>query len=946
MSCADRDALLTACTCCDGLERLTPVELFNRPGLPALAYRVGTHGRFKGSMLAGISTRPALVELTARRDDDLTIALVDGWAAVLDVLSFYQERIANEGFLRTAVERLSLRELARAIGYELAPGVAASTWLAFTLDDSPGSPPRVTIPAGTRAQSTPGQDELPQAFETGEEIVGRARWNALRPRRSRPQLFSRDSRRFYLQGTTTGVTKGDWLLLRAGEKADPADPGEIGSVVLRVRRVETDDARDHTVVDTVSDGDGETGEDPGELLREELATLTGFTFAQAPVEVFTAVGRFTADTARQLAGSYSFSSAEVQILEINYGLAPGSFGDLVNAQTLGPEPPAEAGLFALRQRSAVFGHNAQRWKTLPAAWRPRTGIAPGNLPIGFSKPFPVDWEAHPPAITEDSRHREYKEIYGEAEDVILLERKIDEIVPDSWLVLKGSGSVKKEATFRVAGADEVSRADFGLSGKVTRLTLSAGKGDEIGAFKLRDTEVLAASEALALAEEPIDDDVPAADDAGRNEVELDRMLVHQLDVGRVLALTGERADVEEEGVRSNEMVVVSRVESAAGVTRLTFESPLEHRYRRDTVTLNANVAPATHGETRRETLGSGDAGTPFQSFALRHAPLTHVASEVAPSGAESTLELRVNGLRWHRAPDFFRLGPEDRGYVLRSSDDGGTRVLFGDGERGARPPSGVENVTAVYRTGIGLAGEVAAQRVNLLATRPLGVREVTNPVAATGAEDPETRDQARRNAPQTVRTLDRIVSLSDFEDFARTYAGIGKARADRVWDGERRLVYVTLAGAGGDPADGDLIARLRGAMDAARDPFQPLALGPFRRRQFELRARLELDPDVSEAAVLAEVEARLRASFRFEARDFGQSVARSDVITLMQETPGVEAVDLDAFDFSPTASMEPTLAERLDALPAALAGGAGTAEILGAELLTLAPGPVDLEVIR
>ena len=105
------------------------------------------------------------------------------------MLTFYQERIANEGYLRTATERRSLLELARAIGYELRPGVAAATWLAFTLDDSPGSPRQVTIAAGTRAQSLPTKSELPQSFETGEDLVARPEWNALQPRTLKPQEF-------------------------------------------------------------------------------------------------------------------------------------------------------------------------------------------------------------------------------------------------------------------------------------------------------------------------------------------------------------------------------------------------------------------------------------------------------------------------------------------------------------------------------------------------------------------------------------------------------------------------------------------------------------------------------------------------------------------------------------------------------------------------------------
>ena len=113
---------------------MTPARRDNAPELSALAFRVGTYGSFKTTMLAALARQPSLRLLTTREDDDPAIGLTDAWATVLDVLTFYQERIASEGFLRTATERRSVLELARSIGYELRPGVAAGTFLAFTLE--------------------------------------------------------------------------------------------------------------------------------------------------------------------------------------------------------------------------------------------------------------------------------------------------------------------------------------------------------------------------------------------------------------------------------------------------------------------------------------------------------------------------------------------------------------------------------------------------------------------------------------------------------------------------------------------------------------------------------------------------------------------------------------------------------------------------------------------
>src|SRR5690242_8829744 len=151
------------CGCCSGVEVITPEPEANRPGLTALAYRAGTHASFLESMIARLSTlyldipasdgsggylriRP-LNGLRTRESDDPSIALLDAWATVADVLTFYQERIANEAYLRTATERLSILELARLIGYRLRPAVSASVYLAFTAADGFEG----TIPAGTRA---------------------------------------------------------------------------------------------------------------------------------------------------------------------------------------------------------------------------------------------------------------------------------------------------------------------------------------------------------------------------------------------------------------------------------------------------------------------------------------------------------------------------------------------------------------------------------------------------------------------------------------------------------------------------------------------------------------------------------------------------------------------------------------------------------------------------
>lgn len=891
-----------SCGCGIDGEEWTPAATANRPGLSALSYRIGTQGRFRASMLAALSTMPALRHLTTREDADLGVALLDGWATVLDVLTFYQERWINEGYLRTAVERLSLLELARTIGYELRPGVAARTYLAFTLDGSAGSPPEVLLPAGTRAQSSPGPDELPQPFETSEDLLARPEWSSLAPRRARPQTFTGATREFYLKGIDAGLAPGDRaLLVVSSEERLP----------LTVVEVEPQADRDRTrlLLEKV------VGETPPEAAGHRPATAepaaAAITRRRLTGEVLDSAVGGTTWTSKQWRAYAKAQRWRLEELEAHLrGGARKASSEAVGKAAREPAP--RPGLFALRQRCGIFGHNAQRWASTPIDWRVDRD--------GQKAPYPSPgWEGR--KITEGATGDPY------GEGVILLERAIPEVLGESWAVLQDRTG--EPEVFRVLRADEESQADFGLSAKVSRLQLAA-QGGGLEDLSRRGTTVFAHSEELELAPLPIEEDV-----AGR-VIELAEADL-RLEPGRWVAVEGQRSDLDAHGA---EMAEIEEVLLVDGVTQLVLRSRLEHRYLRETVRINANVAYATHGESRSEILGSGDAAQAFQRFVLKQNPLTYTAAPV-PSGGVSSLRVRVNGLLWEEAESFFGVGAGERRYVLRRRDDGATEVLFGDGRRGSRLPSGIENVRAEYRSGIGLAGQLEAGRIALLATRPLGVREVSNPVPSENAEDPESRDQARINAPLTVRTLDRIVSLRDFEDFAQAFSGIAKARADRVWDGHRQLVLVTLAAAQGGAVSEDLAGELRLAMDRVRDPSQPVLLLSFDALSFSLRARLKIDGAFLPEAVLGSAQRGVLERFSFERQDFGQRVAKSEVLSMLQRTDGVLAVDLEAFHLSHLAES----AELPPVLGSLAARRGGDGEVLPAQLLTLEAGGAVLEVM-
>ncbi|MDB5282752.1 MAG: hypothetical protein JWO06_1827, partial [Bacteroidota bacterium] len=206
---------LSVCGCC-GNKNASP-SIDNVQGLSALRYRIGTYESFKKGMLDAISDADALSKLTTRYDDDLAMATLDAWATVLDVLTFYQERICNEGYLRTAVERLSVVCLANHISYKPLPGLAAATYLAFSMNEAQGAPPTAVVPAGTKVQSIPKQSQLPQVFETIEQIEARVEWNKIKPQTTTIKMPRPGDTEIYLDGIQTGLQLGDRVLIVSAE---------------------------------------------------------------------------------------------------------------------------------------------------------------------------------------------------------------------------------------------------------------------------------------------------------------------------------------------------------------------------------------------------------------------------------------------------------------------------------------------------------------------------------------------------------------------------------------------------------------------------------------------------------------------------------------------------------------------------------------------------------
>ena len=123
---------------------------------------------FRQSMLDYASV--TFPEWTGRSRADFGVTLVDLFAYMGDILSYYGDRIANEAFISTATQRSSLLAHASLLGYTPFGYVASTGTVTFKTDAGQGT--AVVLPAGTKV-STDYIAEIDGSlvFETNTEVT-------------------------------------------------------------------------------------------------------------------------------------------------------------------------------------------------------------------------------------------------------------------------------------------------------------------------------------------------------------------------------------------------------------------------------------------------------------------------------------------------------------------------------------------------------------------------------------------------------------------------------------------------------------------------------------------------------------------------------------------------------------------------------------------------------
>lgn len=352
----------------------------------------------------------------------------------------------------------------------------------------------------------------------------------------------------------------------------------------------------------------------------------------------------------------------------------------------------------------------------------------------------------------------------------------------------------------------------------------------------------------------------------------------------------------------------------------------------DRAPTTANLVEVRHGRSSSAVLGSGNVTIEGQLFEVLEAPIA-ADVDAATASVRSSLAVGVDAARWDEVPSLYGVG-DRKVYRSRLAFDGGVAVQFR-----RRLPTGRDNLTASYRVGGGLAGEVEDAAIDTLVGSVRGVKKVAGVGGTSGGADRTDERGLRRLAPRRSLAFDRLVSRADAESLALAFPGVSHAVAWRGADGTGasdtglHLAFLRTTAAGVDQPSADDITKLRSWLDARRDTTVPLAIAAATVSRLDLTLQVVFDAQRERALVEAAIIAALedpRGPLAPDQRALGQALDHSDIVAVVQAIPGV--IGIDAWSLATTSLVPVTAAQAL----------LGRRPAERSELLVLAPKPIKL----
>lgn len=813
-----------------------PRVIANAAGRTSLHYRAGDYASFRHALLRPRPGEQALLQWRPPPRGDLAAQLVEWWAYLADVLTFYNERAVHEMLLRTATLPESVRRIVRLLGYRPRPAIGATGVVAALADAARP----FLIERGFPIQGNVGRTKPPQVFEVDESTEVGLLGRPLPSSAGIPQLPEASSWSGYA-ARDGGRLRNSLPAFRKRPTKLPVKRGK--PIEVAVAGVTTTLKPNDVVVLLKKGWTGAEGESA--MARVDRVAPTWDERGVAVTRFHLQPGHDLPDNATVI--DYKLvKPTKLAHLWLYHNRYPGP----KNASALGgflqgaeqffdplgvfsggvsSEPVADAHVLTSHPNPDVPTARGQAVAHLEAITR---GIAPGD-PVLFEQKR--DFGA-----LADTLRRMFGDVVGDAFAAI-----VKQLERSAALVKVGTYS----ETIWYANPPEGDRIGQGPPiGPPSSGLLKKGQS----AIPIPHTQITFV------------DHGEIADTMSEDDEQIDTVVVHYgwQEVGEILEAGPPENETKTPQVPATPHLppgeappVLIEDSTGAGVIGHVGRDNDPGPSLAPPLQALLNLLPVSRGQTVvDEVLGSGEPMLIHQEFKLQRAPLTYLRDNgpQAPNGYRSTLRVRVGGIEWHEVPSFYDLDPDARVFVTREDDAQNTYVRFGDGEFGARLPAGIDNVVATYRFGAGAETPPVGALTTILRPQP-GLTAIRNPVAVRGGEDPDPPAQIRRYAPRSVLAMGRAISGDDYETIAAQTPGVKRATVRWGWDAaaQRSLVKVYV----GD--DTGAVKAAREALRAVSDPNRPIFVALASPRLVDVTLTVIVHPDYVPDAVRSAVIAML-----------------------------------------------------------------------------------------
>lgn len=834
-----------------------PQVISNPPGLAQISYRVNDFTGFRRALLRSLPGEQSIGAWRPKAGD-LGLQVLEWWAYLGDVLTFYNERIANESYLRTAKQPGSLANLVALLGYQPAPATAATGYVAALRKPGNTGEPLV-IPLGMPLSSVATPGVASQTFEVAAaaSFTGPSSVPVALPPDTTLQLTDSAPSGVLLAGPVSGLKVGDQLVLAEGNFAGQDDNWSLVTVTAVTATPDPNTGVVNTQVEFSSPGWGP----PSSLTTTPVtppAPPTWRRYTGLLVDPEISDVYFGNDVARQYLSRRGWAVDDAFDTAASTQQSSAASSPSTAASSAGPSTDATTyRLLRPTATAALFNGDADQPAVVPnpnstsplavhlsAAVR---GISPGDLVLFDGLTFSPPSPPAPTAL--------------------------------AFAMVTGTSETLYTVPYPVpAGGSPPNPPDIVLAHTVLNLTLVTADSNALQnttdtstvtvRYGFKDVGTIIGQPATVFPALPATVGVPEA---------------YTPPSGGTTAML---QDANGNGV----LVTVSSAGSGQ-VTVAGAGAPLS------TIPASPALAPpfellldllaVSRGTTvSGEVLGSGNAAFANQSFTLSKSPLTYLASG---NGAVSTLAVYVDRVEWQEVPSFFGQPANARVFVVsRSPDQSVTTVTFGDGINGARLTSGIGNVTGNYRYGAGAASPPAG-RLTMISQPQPGLASISNPVPVSPGADAQPADSVRTNAPASVFTFGRAISADDYAIVASEAPGVNRATAVWTFDDATQRTIVTIY-VGDDTA---AVTSASAALAGADDPNRPVSVVAANPIDLQLSCTLLVAADRQIAAVVAAATAAICdpmvGLFSPASMGVGQRLYRSAVDAALM-VPGVVAV--------------------------------------------------------